>query len=134
MLVQLAACDGEIDARSVQQVIRPAQVPAAAPPPSPPPPLLLAAPPHADEQLADTQSKTGFSQAIHVLVWHCCSCDAHMVCRQLTHGMEYPPSTVVEGQHAAAVHDQLAGAGAVVDPSSPTGVAESSPLGPPSVE
>jgi hypothetical protein len=88
MLMQLAACDGEIDARRVQQVISPAQVPAAVPPPSPAAPLLLPAPPHADEQLADTQSKTGFSHAMHVLVWHCCSCDAHMVCRQLTHCVE----------------------------------------------
>jgi hypothetical protein len=40
---------------------------------------------------------------------------------------------VAEGQHAAAVHDQFAGAAVVVDPSSPAGGAESSPLEPPSV-
>jgi hypothetical protein len=87
--VQFAACDGANDASRVQQVISPAHVPPAVPPPSPPvPPLLAPPPPQADEQLAVTQSKTGFSHDMQALVWHCWSCAAHIVCRQLTHCVE----------------------------------------------
>jgi hypothetical protein len=82
---------GSNAARAEQQVIRPAQLPELAPPPSPiVPPLLPLLPslPHADEQLCPSQSKTGPSQVMQLLVSHIASCEAHMVWTHITQAAE----------------------------------------------
>jgi hypothetical protein len=90
---------------SEQHVIRPAHAPLEAPlllpaPELPLPPLDPPPPPsgeHSDSHMADSHWNVGPSQTWQLIVWHCVSCDVHIVSMQSTHSLLYPPRTIDDG-------------------------------------
>jgi len=103
---------GSAVAMSEQHIIRPAHAPLEAPLllpvpellPGPellplPPPLDPPPPPsgeHCESHMADSHWNVGPSQAWQLIVWHCMSCDRHIVSMQSTHSLPYPPSTIAD--------------------------------------